>query len=789
MTFFLLALYVIALGAMVDSVLTPMGHAVNAANPPGNPSVMIRAPVQGQKNLFFEQDVAHNEPRVHKSPSFDKNPASGTDRVKINTKARFLISGPAAQLFDATQPGITVKQVPGCRDEKAQMSIMCDAANQSECDKLQTPGTIILVQCERDWLRKIRVMRVSTPRNSNDGTIALDSDFKQLGSVPNAQPIAIAIDHANHDSFFTAPGLAVTKDQANLVQLMTGTKNGFFSDIRDKFKNWVDSIRKVDVDKSSAQGGCYKGKATVLDKTVVAGTCSSSGASAAAANLKLTVDTDICLDLVFGVKIVGTLVPFDIKEAYVYVKSGGHADLSADLTANLMLQATKTVRIPPIGIPGFGVEGIINIGPELVIDLLAVADLQAVGNIQAGVTIPLPKKDFYIAIAGDNVDKNDNKATSDQPTLKTQITNTLLVTGAIGFHIRPAIEFGIDALQGRYKATVGIRVDGSVTINGQGTASSQEASACISGTARLTGQAVATLNQKNMATAEIGSVSKELFNTCDPNSLIAPTPSKIVASTAQDFNIVANSDKTGCLSLGFTVPANLPFSQQWGFLHGAGYELFDWCWYKDDKQGPCPKQPANPTQPTQDNRVGSSVSDLVWSLVKYQALGFHGTSRKRFNQIKDGGVQCGEPVVLESKKNEQFGPGFYTTTNREAAKIYADNWADRDQSEAVVSVVWIPTIKSMKGKVYPKEGLKYQVPHASIEIADPKLPWFGEKRDDADYPEESAEYATQLVQNYDFIAGPLSTLNSVQIKVNPKNCNLITLTEAGTFRPSFFNAW
>lgn len=772
------AIYGILLGSMVDSISAPARHTVMAANAPTNPSV-IKEPGQGQKNLFFEIPVTYKEPFQFKSPPSDKNPTSGTGNKTVNTKARFLVSGPAAQLFDATQPGVTVRQLPPCRNKAAQTSIVCNAASQSECNKLQKPGTIIMVPCEGDKSRNIRIMRVSTPHNTNDGTVALDSDFKQITSAPNAPPIAMTMDYTNHDSFFTAPGLAATKDQANLVQLMTGARNGFFSDIRDKFKNWVDSIRKVDVDKSSAQGGCFKGRTTVLDKTVAGGTCSSSGTSVvAAANLKLTVDTDVCLDLVFGIKIVGTLVPFDIKEAYIYVKSSGKAELSADLTANLMLQATKTVRLPPIGIPGFGVEGIVNIGPELAIDLLAVADLQAVGNINAGVTMPIPQKDFYVGIAGENVDKNENKAIADKPTLKTQVTNSLLVTGELGFHILPAAKFGIDALQGRYQITVGVQADGSVTVNGQGTASSQEASGCFSGKAELAARVVGTLNGKEIGTPPVGVVSAPLFNTCGQNSPGIPTPSKVVSFAAQDLG--GKSDRTGCLSLGITVPAKLPFSQQWGFLHGAGYELFDLCWYKNDTQGPCPKQTGVSAQPNPAHSVGSTIGDLVWSLVKYQALGFHGTTRKRFDSIKAEGVRCREAVVsnnLAIIEKEQFGPGFYTTISREVATIYANEAAKDDSSQPLISIVWVPTIKNMRGKVYPSKGLLN-----SANAPDPDLPWFGKKkpREDAiEYPERDSTVATQLLTDFDYIAGPLKTLGTtVQIKVNPKNCNQITLTES-----------
>ncbi|KAI9136559.1 hypothetical protein BKA69DRAFT_1103293 [Paraphysoderma sedebokerense] len=294
------------------NILPSRGRILMSARQFDNPAV-IGPRVESHKNLFFETEVDFNTPFQHQSTPPDTRFVSGNGTSNIKSKARFLVSGSAAQLFDATHPSITVKQMPQCRIPYAQTSITCDASNRSECNKLQTPGIIVLIPCHGDRSRNIRV-----------------------------------------------------------------------------------------------------------------------------------------------------------------------------------------------------------------------ADLQALGNVNANITMPLPEKDFYLGIAGGKVENDDNQPTRDQPFMRSNITNSLLLNGQIGFHILPAVKFHIDDLVGQHQASVGMHFDSGITIRGQ-PVSSQAVSACLNGTAEISGKVISELSGKVVAREAIDSISTPLFNTCSQNDLSSPDHSKLVA--------------------------------------------------------------------------------------------------------------------------------------------------------------------------------------------------------------------------------------------------------------------
>ncbi|KAI9135899.1 hypothetical protein BKA69DRAFT_1129650 [Paraphysoderma sedebokerense] len=708
-------------------------------------------PPRVSQNLFFEEQVPVS--KVANAP-----PAIG----------RFLISGPPGLVFDATKDGIQFDQTPSCNGKSAKVNVRCPP-NNLECQKLRKLGTIILVPCQRDGRKSARIMMVG--KVANGDSVELDTNFSTMNT--NGEPVAMSLDFSNSADYFKVAGLASTRDQNNLIQLVSKTaskaSNNIFSDLRDKVKSWVDKARKVNIDQSTPVplpiGPWSK---VVIDETLAAGKCTSSSVASASASIKAEIRASGTAMAIFGIKVVGTVVPFEIKEAYVYVRLSGSAEIEGILDVSLNAMLSRKFSAPPLPFPGFGVEGLISVGPELNLMLKSTAHFKAFGQVTASAKMEIPEYDVYVGMAGEQSETDSMKSKSPSSSkLSKDITNSLYIDGTISFDAIPSLDIGIDALAGRYKATVGLQAIGDVQFHSNVMETQGTTQACFSGTAQASIGATGVLNSKqinNLGGVGFSTDPLELFRLCTaipapaidgsggPNielrkSKLSPSLASIVSSENAAFsrltrrNTKSSDSELQCLDFGYDIAPNTPFQQRYAMMRTSGYEFFDQCLEVG-------KTPTLCSSLDSKNGVGAPYP-------YYRLLGFHGTTKTNSEKLVKGLLKT-ETQVSERDRN-QFGPGLYVTPDLHTAKFYAG------KNEPQLLDVWVLNFDSMKGHVFP-----------NIDSALDTI-WFG-------YNPWTVAKSQPYVLDYDFIAGPHQSAayadhrSTTQIKLNPKAFKNILIT-------------
>lgn len=459
-----------------------------------------------------------------------------------------------------------------------------------------------------------------------------------------------------------------------------------------------------------------------------------------------------------GIKVIGTVVPFDIKEAYVYIKMNGYTQIESILNVNVEARLSRQAKALPVPFPGFGVEGLVSIGPELNLVMQATSEFKAFGQVTAAAKIDIPEHDVYVGMAGDQSETNSRTTTSFSPKLTKNVTQSIYIDGTISFDVIPSLDIGIDALAGQYRATVGIRAVGDVQFRANAIESAGTIQACFSGTAMASIGATGVLNAKQIN--QLGGISwqsepLELFRLCrnimplrsdgdgknkvsaaiGAPAFLRPPPMNLgIAEAERNSTIVKRNvnAELQCLEVGFDIPANTPFAQSYQMLKSAGYELFDQC------------LSSTGGSPSTCSSVGSQNAAPEWRL-----MGYHGTSTTVAADLVAGKLRT-DIEVTENDRN-QYGPGLYITNDIKVAKEYA---TARGQPQLLN--VYAQGYETMKGHTFP--ALR-----SFLETI-----WFGRG-------EWNVKKSQPYVLDYDYLVGPLTTKAHmkaedavVQIKFNPK---------------------
>ncbi|EJD43553.1 hypothetical protein AURDEDRAFT_114625 [Auricularia subglabra TFB-10046 SS5] len=187
------------------------------------------------------------------------------------------------------------------------------------------------------------------------------------------------------------------------------------------------------------------------------------------ADASIKANLDLQMNAGYAFKIAGSLAPPKVEDfALAGVISGKmHATFDIDmfLTADIMFPPLKLFDL---GIPGLSIPGIVNLGPQIALQVYT--DLMVDLAFQA--TIPMKwnfeRLDFVFPteLAQPNTGKGqESKSTAD---LKFSVTPGDF-QGALGVHVMPKLEFGIDVLSGLASAEAYVGIDVGATLNANGT--------------------------------------------------------------------------------------------------------------------------------------------------------------------------------------------------------------------------------------------------------------------------------------------------------------------------------
>ncbi|KAI9145817.1 hypothetical protein BKA69DRAFT_1045718 [Paraphysoderma sedebokerense] len=613
--------------------------------PPSGGGV-IRPPIDTQplSNLFIEEKVPQGPPN-----SNGNNFATG----------RILVTGPTSVLLDttATNAAIKIATPPPCSGKTATISVTCDAA-QPDCSRIKKLDTVVVIGCVTDGVTKKRIMRVA---GASGNDVSLDTAF-QPSNGENRAAVALSIDYSNSPQFFQQEGLASTADQQGLLTVVNGAQNGIFSSWRDKIKRWIDEVRKVDIDSSTAvTKEIAPNPTTLFEATAGGGKCSAGSSLVAQASMKLTAAAKATATGIFGIKVLGTLVPFDLKEAYFYVRMNGSAEISCELDVALLAEAKKRISFPTVDISPFGIPEVVSLGPQLNFAILGQASLVAQGTIRGAVTIALPEHDVYVGIAGDvsETDQGKAKPPSAPPKIKTTFNESLLINGNVQLSAIPSLDIGIDGLAGAFKATVGVQAQGSLTLVMNSEITREQANLCVNVDAGASISATATLNSK--VVSGLGGIAFQsdpvhVYQRCINNSRsddqgppVAVSKRSLPHQMTSPYRLQkrqAAGDKFACPPFGIDIPANAPFMTAIDTLGANGYVMLDQCLVDGKPVAPCP------------GRLGNDVGAPTPPPAGFPVfVGYHGTSAKVAELILTNGPKVLSDKAIDGKN--QFGPGKY----------------------------------------------------------------------------------------------------------------------------------
>jgi hypothetical protein len=271
--------------------------------------------------------------------------------------------------------------------------------------------------------------------------------------------------------FFEDAAGAVKDTATKAVGAVTGAATKAADKVEDVATKAATGVAGV----ATAAGGAIKDanevsgeKKTTLPPIDVQKSFNLADASAdcgALGKLGLKVDADVKAhaDVSVGVLAAGTVVPPNFSTFSLTAGLNGNIDGALTFAANIAGAPIDTGKILlfTVGIPGLDIPGIISVGPTFNINARANVNIAADAKLKVGLNYDF--KD--VAFAFPPTDKAPPKGTPmpKNNQLVLAVSPDINAKGTLTAHLIPSIDFGINALAGKAKATIFFAVDASAT--------------------------------------------------------------------------------------------------------------------------------------------------------------------------------------------------------------------------------------------------------------------------------------------------------------------------------------
>ena len=165
----------------------------------------------------------------------------------------------------------------------------------------------------------------------------------------------------------------------------------------------------------------------------------------------------------YGVAASGTLVPPKLKDFGLFV--GFDMDLlgTLGLDTNVM-GSLGTGKIPlfTTGIPGLDFPGLFSIGPTFTVNAEGTATLDADVKTDVDIDYKIKGAEIFFPPSGG---KSHGSFVPGDSNVQLAVSPGVKSHGQIAAHLIPTISFGINALDGKAKATIDLDVDGVAAVD------------------------------------------------------------------------------------------------------------------------------------------------------------------------------------------------------------------------------------------------------------------------------------------------------------------------------------
>lgn len=105
-----------------------------------------------------------------------------------------------------------------------------------------------------------------------------------------------------------------------------------------------------------------------------------------------------------------------------------------------------------IGLPGFSIPGVITIGPYLTVDLVSKIEVEAVGQVLAGVNLDWPEMGMFVEFLRPLSAKSDGFSPIVTPVFKA--SGEITATASLGIPI--GINLGVSVLDGVWEESLAL---------------------------------------------------------------------------------------------------------------------------------------------------------------------------------------------------------------------------------------------------------------------------------------------------------------------------------------------
>ena len=407
---------------------------------------------------------SHNKSSIATLRVSTSNPAANGDFD--GSQGQLVLTGHSSLLLDATGGTYKASSLDSCQSKSGQVSLQCadgcsfETLQEFRIAQLPCPGGSQLV----------RVINIRPPpRVAAIGpgglglTMTYDTDFKGMSFQNELHtPIGMSIAYSPSDSFWEDEVLSM-KDVPDL----SAANDAMLGSFRDRFKAWVDKIRKVDI--NACKHVSFQQHASVpIDYSSTQNRCENKHAKVnygMAGHGLLTLGAGVSTKMTFGIKIIGTLVPFKMHDALFYAKAGDtEIKATVDMDFGVTVKVDKIFELFAIPMTPFQVPGIVAIGPSFGARLTNHMDISL--DVKASIewSHTIPSQDGLVGIKSDSDDMaadvdNERIAKANVSRPEVNLGEGIQISGDWTLAISPTIDFGINILEGSFEIALGIQYD------------------------------------------------------------------------------------------------------------------------------------------------------------------------------------------------------------------------------------------------------------------------------------------------------------------------------------------
>lgn len=189
-----------------------------------------------------------------------------------------------------------------------------------------------------------------------------------------------------------------------------------------------------------------------------------AGGSGFSADFDVGVEAGVDAQIGFGFNVNGNIFPPKITKFNVFGKLNGSAEAQFDIKASVTgsLQ-TGNIQLYSVGLPGVNFPGILNVGPQFLVNAQVSANLNIEAQLIAGVKWVWP--DVQVNFPPDSGSSSAQTSHVETPFSLSVNPATLSTTGTVGAHLIPRVEVGVNILSGLAKADVYLSLDASASLD------------------------------------------------------------------------------------------------------------------------------------------------------------------------------------------------------------------------------------------------------------------------------------------------------------------------------------